>query len=49
VDRVVKLARENKSVQYGVTAEERRRRLTRYGSVDVALGWAAALFHSPGK
>jgi len=43
-------ARENKiPVQYGVTGEERRPVFTRYGSVDVALGWPLRYSHSPGE
>ena len=51
VDRVVKLARENKiPVQYGVTGGGNDGAVfTRYGSVDVALGWPLRYSHSPGE
>ncbi|HWY44406.1 MAG TPA: M20/M25/M40 family metallo-hydrolase [Candidatus Sulfotelmatobacter sp.] len=51
VDRVVKLARENNiPVQYGVTGGGNDGAVfTRYGSVDVALGWPLRYSHSPGE
>ena len=51
VDRVVKLARENKiPVQYGVTGGGNDGAVfTRFGSVDVALGWPLRYSHSPGE
>ncbi len=51
VDRVVKLARENKiAVQYGVTGGGNDgSAFLRYGSVDVALGWPLRYSHSPGE
>ena len=50
-DRVVKLARENKiPVQYGVTGGGNDGAVfTRFGSVDVALGWPLRYSHSPGE
>jgi putative aminopeptidase FrvX len=51
VDRVVKLAKENNiPVQYGVTGGGNDGAVfTRYGSVDVALGWPLRYSHSPGE
>ncbi|MBS1839701.1 MAG: M20/M25/M40 family metallo-hydrolase [Acidobacteria bacterium] len=51
VDHLVKLARENKiPVQYGVTGGGNDGAVfTRYGSVDVALGWPLRYSHSPGE
>ena len=51
VDRVVKLARENKiPVQYGVTGGGNDGSVfTRFGSVDVALGWPLRYSHSPAE
>ncbi|HJZ63831.1 MAG TPA: M20/M25/M40 family metallo-hydrolase [Candidatus Acidoferrum sp.] len=51
VDRVVKLAKENSiPVQYGVTGGGNDGAVfTRYGSVDVALGWPLRYSHSPGE
>ncbi len=51
VDRVVKLARENKiPVQYGVTGGGNDGAVfARFGSVDVALGWPLRYSHSPGE
>jgi len=51
VDRVVKLARENKiPVQYGVTGGGNDGAVfTRYGSVDIPLGWPLRYSHSPGE
>jgi putative aminopeptidase FrvX len=51
VDRVVKLARANKiPVQYGVTGGGNDGAVfTRFGSVDVALGWALRYSHSPAE
>jgi putative aminopeptidase len=51
VERVVKLARENKiPVQFGVTGGGNDGSVfTRYGSVDVALGWPLRYSHSPAE
>ena len=51
VERVVKLARENKiSVQYGVTGGGNDGAVfTRFGSVDVAMGWPLRYAHSPAE
>jgi putative aminopeptidase len=51
VDRVVKLARENNiAVQYGVTGGGNDGAVfTRYGSVDIPLGWPLRYSHSPGE
>lgn len=51
VDRVVALAKENRiAVQYGVTGGGNDGAVfTRYGSVDVALGWPLRYAHSPGE
>ena len=51
VDRVVKLARENKiPVQFGVTGGGNDGAVfVRYGAVDVALGWPLRYSHSPGE
>lgn len=51
VDRVVKLARENKiPVQYGVTGGGNDGSVfVRYGSVDIPLGWPLRYSHSPGE
>lgn len=51
VDRVVKLAKENNiPVQYGVTGGGNDGAVfSRYGSVDVALGWPLRYSHSPGE
>jgi len=51
VDRVVKLARENKiPVQYGVTGGGNDGAVfTRFGSVDVAMGWPLRYSHSPAE
>jgi putative aminopeptidase FrvX len=51
VDRVSKLARENKiPVQYGVTGGGNDGAVfTRYGSVDIPLGWPLRYSHSPGE
>jgi len=51
VDRVVKLAHENKiPVQYGVTGGGNDGAVfTRYGSVDIPLGWPLRYSHSPGE
>jgi len=51
VDRVVTLAKENGiPVQYGVTGGGNDGSVfTRYGSVDVALGWPLRYSHSPGE
>lgn len=51
VDRVVKLARNNRiPVQYGVTGGGNDGSVfTRYGSVDIALGWPLRYSHSPGE
>ncbi len=51
VDRVVKLARENKiAAQYGVTGGgDDGSAFLRYGSVDIALGWPLRYSHSPGE
>lgn len=51
VDRVVALAKENNiAVQYGVTGGGNDGAVfTRYGSVDVALGWPLRYAHSPGE
>ncbi|HVM74247.1 MAG TPA: M20/M25/M40 family metallo-hydrolase [Candidatus Saccharimonadales bacterium] len=51
VDRVVKLANENKiPVQYGVTGGGNDGAVfTRFGSVDVALGWPLRYSHSPAE
>ncbi len=50
-DRVVKLARENKiAVQYGVTGGGNDGAVfTRFGSVDVAMGWPLRYSHSPAE
>jgi putative aminopeptidase FrvX len=50
-DRVVKLARENKiPVQYGVTGGGNDGAVfTRFGSVDVAMGWPLRYSHSPAE
>src|SRR5216683_3875652 len=51
VDRVVKLARENKiPVQYGVTGGGNDGAVfARFGSVDVAMGWPLRYSHSPAE
>jgi putative aminopeptidase FrvX len=51
VDRVVKLARENSiPVQFGVTGGGNDGAVfTRYGSVDIPLGWPLRYSHSPGE
>jgi putative aminopeptidase FrvX len=51
VDRVVKLARENKiPVQYGVTGGGNDGSVfPQYGSVDIPLSWALRYAHSPGE
>jgi putative aminopeptidase len=51
VDRVVKLARENKiPVQYGITGGGNDGSVfTRFGSVDVAMGWPLRNAHSPAE
>jgi putative aminopeptidase FrvX len=51
VERVVKLAHENNiPVQYGVTGGGNDGAVfTRFGSVDVALGWPLRYSHSPGE
>jgi putative aminopeptidase FrvX len=51
VERVVKLARENKiPVQYGVTGGGNDGAVfTRFGTVDVALGWPLRYSHSPAE
>jgi len=51
VDRVVALAKENNiPAQYGVTGGGNDGAVfTRYGSVDVALGWPLRYSHSPGE
>ena len=51
VDRVVKLARENRiPVQYGVTGGGNDGSMfSRYGTVDIALGWPLRYSHSPGE
>lgn len=51
VDRVMKLAQENKiPVQYGVTGGGNDGAVfTRYGSVDIPLGWPLRYSHSPGE
>jgi putative aminopeptidase len=51
VERVLKLAHENKiPVQYGVTGGGNDGAVfTRYGSVDVALGWPLRYSHSPAE
>jgi len=51
VERVVKLARENKiAVQYGVTGGGNDGAVyTRFGTVDVALGWPLRYSHSPAE
>jgi putative aminopeptidase FrvX len=51
VDRVVKLARENKiPVQYGVTGGGNDGAVfTRFGSVDIAMGWPLRYSHSPAE
>jgi putative aminopeptidase FrvX len=51
VDRVVELAKENRiSAQYGVTGGGNDGAVfTRFGSVDVALGWPLRYSHSPGE
>ena len=51
VDRVVKLARENKIlVQYGVTGGGNDgAAFTRFGGVDVAMGWPLRYAHSPAE
>jgi putative aminopeptidase len=51
VDRVVKLARENNIlVQYGVTGGGNDGAVfTRYGSVNIPLGWPLRYSHSPGE
>jgi putative aminopeptidase len=50
-DRVVKLARQNKiPVQYGVTGGGNDGAVfTRFGSVDVAMGWPLRYAHSPAE
>ena len=50
-DRVVKLAQANKiPVQYGVTGGGNDGAVfTRFGSVDVAMGWPLRYSHSPGE
>lgn len=51
VDRVIKLARENSiPVQFGVTGGGNDGSVfTRYGSVDIPLGWPLRYSHSPGE
>ena len=51
VERVVELAKENGiAAQYGVTGGGNDGAVfTRYGSVDVALGWPLRYAHSPGE
>src|SRR6266436_3915125 len=51
VERVVKLARQNKiPVQYGVTGGGNDGAVfTRFGSVDVAMGWPLRYAHSPAE
>lgn len=51
VDRVVELAKENNiAAQFGVTGGGNDGAVfTRYGSVDVALGWPLRYAHSPGE
>ena len=51
VDRLVKLAHENNiPVQYGVTGGGNDGAVfTRYGSVDIPLGWPLRYSHSPGE
>ena len=51
VDRVVELAHKNKiPVQYGVTGGGNDGAVfTRYGSVDIPLGWPLRYSHSPGE
>jgi putative aminopeptidase FrvX len=51
VDRIVKLAHENSiPVQYGVTGGGNDGSVfTRYGSVDIPLGWPLRYSHSPGE
>jgi putative aminopeptidase FrvX len=51
VDRIVKLAQENKiPVQYGVTGGGNDGAVfTRYGSIDIPLGWPLRYSHSPGE
>jgi putative aminopeptidase FrvX len=51
VDRVLKLAHENKiTVQYGVTGGGNDGAVfTRFGSVDVAMGWPLRYSHSPAE
>jgi putative aminopeptidase FrvX len=51
VDRVIQLAHENKiPVQYGVTGGGNDGAVfTRYGSVDIPLGWPLRYSHSPGE
>jgi putative aminopeptidase FrvX len=51
VERVIQLARENKiPVQYGVTGGGNDgSAFTRYGSVDIALGWPLRYSHSPAE
>ena len=51
VDRVVKLARDNNiPVQYGVTGGGNDGAVfTRYGSVNIPLGWPLRYSHSPGE
>jgi putative aminopeptidase FrvX len=51
VEKLVKLARVNQiSVQYGVTGGGNDgSAFTRYGSVDIAIGWPLRYSHSPGE
>ena len=51
VDRVVELAKENGiAAQYGVTGGGNDGSVfTRFGAVDVALGWPLRYSHSPGE
>jgi putative aminopeptidase len=51
VEKVIKLARAGQiSVQYGVTGGGNDgSAFVRYGSVDVALGWALRYSHSPAE
>ena len=51
VERVLKLARENKiPIQYGVTGGGNDGAVfTRFGSVDVAMGWPLRYSHSPAE
>ncbi|MGB9405600.1 MAG: M20/M25/M40 family metallo-hydrolase [Candidatus Acidiferrales bacterium] len=51
VERVIALAKQNKiPVQYGVTGGGNDgSAFTRYGSVDIALGWPLRYSHSPGE